>query len=81
MTRTRPAVRLGPARWIVYGVSVLGIAFLATQLYFFAQIGIWTVVNPVDGVHALRRVALAKTRPDLSICSAPGCRTTRFRAI
>src|ERR1700729_579841 len=68
MTRTRPAVRLGPARWIVYGVSVLGIAFLATQLVFFVQIGIWTFVNP-SSTAFMRSDAwrLKAERPDLSI--------------
>ena len=66
--RAHKAVRLGPARWIMYGVSVLGIAFIATQLYFFAQIGIWTVVNP--GPTAFMRAdawTLAKTHPGVSL--------------
>ncbi len=62
-TRQRRGVRLGPARWIGYGVSVLVIAALATQLYFFAQIAVWTVVNP--GATAFMRAdawTLAKER-------------------
>jgi monofunctional biosynthetic peptidoglycan transglycosylase len=68
MTRTKTAVRLGPARWILYGVSVLAIAFLATQLYFFAQIAIWTTVNP-SSTAFMRSDAwrLKEERPDLSI--------------
>jgi len=60
----RPAVRLGPARWIAYGLSVFVIAAIATQIYFFAQIGIWTVLNP--GSTAFMRAdawTLASTRP------------------
>jgi monofunctional biosynthetic peptidoglycan transglycosylase len=68
MTRTKTRVRLGPSRWILYGVSVLAIALLATQLYFFVQIGIWTVVNPASTAF-MRSDAwrLAQDRPDLSI--------------
>lgn len=68
MTRTKTRVRLGPSRWILYGVSVLAIALLATQLYFFVQIGIWTVVNP-SSTAFMRSDAwrLAQDRPDLSI--------------
>ena len=32
--------------WLAYLVSLLAIAWLATQLFYFVQIGIWTVVNP-----------------------------------
>jgi monofunctional biosynthetic peptidoglycan transglycosylase len=68
VTRPRRAARLGPARWILYGISVIGIALLATQLYFFVQIGVWTVVNPRSTAF-MRSDAwrLAKERPDLSI--------------
>ena len=38
MTRPKSTARVGPARWILYGVSVLGIALLATQLFYFVQI-------------------------------------------
>ncbi|KVQ10134.1 monofunctional biosynthetic peptidoglycan transglycosylase [Burkholderia ubonensis] len=37
---------VGPARWLVYAGSVFASAWLATQLYYFAQIAIWSVVNP-----------------------------------
>ncbi|MDR5855414.1 monofunctional biosynthetic peptidoglycan transglycosylase [Caballeronia sp. LZ062] len=62
----RRAARLGPARWIAYGVSVIFIAFLATQLYFFLQIGVWTATNP--GSTAFMRAdawTLAKTHPGI----------------
>jgi monofunctional biosynthetic peptidoglycan transglycosylase len=32
--------------WLAYMVSLLAIAWLATQLFYFVQIGIWTVVDP-----------------------------------
>lgn len=41
--RTR---RPGLARWAFYGFSVFACAWLATQLYYFAQIAVWNVVNP-----------------------------------
>ncbi|KND58181.1 Monofunctional biosynthetic peptidoglycan transglycosylase [Candidatus Paraburkholderia schumanniana] len=66
--RTNRGARLGPARWIMYGVLVLGIAALATQIYFFAQIGIWTIVNP--GPTAFMRSdawTLAKTHPGVAL--------------
>ncbi|KVN42592.1 monofunctional biosynthetic peptidoglycan transglycosylase [Burkholderia pyrrocinia] len=37
---------VGPARWLVYAGSVFAGAWLATQLYYFAQIAIWSIVNP-----------------------------------
>jgi monofunctional biosynthetic peptidoglycan transglycosylase len=60
--------RPGPARWIIYGISVLAIAALATQLYFFVMVGIYTVVNPSDTAF-MRADAwrLRQDRPDLSI--------------
>jgi monofunctional glycosyltransferase len=67
-TRKHSRARLGPTRWILYGVSVMAIAAFATQLYFFVQIGIWTVVNP--GETAFMRAdawTLAKTHPGVSI--------------
>jgi monofunctional glycosyltransferase len=66
--RTRNAARFGPARWIIYGVSVMFIAALATQLYFFVQIGIWTTVNP--GETAFMRAdawTLSKTHPGITL--------------
>ncbi len=77
--RTRRAAKLGPAHWIMYGVSVLAIEAFATQLYFFVQIGIWNYMNP--GETAFMRSdawTLQKTHPG-SRCNGPGC-LTRFRA-
>lgn len=67
-TRAKRAARFGPARWILYGVSVLGIALIATQLFYFVQIGIWTVVNP-SSTAFMRSDAwrLKAERPDLSV--------------
>lgn len=36
----------GPARWIVYAGLVFAGAWLATQLYYFVQIGCWMVFDP-----------------------------------
>ncbi|KDB10367.1 Monofunctional biosynthetic peptidoglycan transglycosylase [Burkholderia sp. lig30] len=36
----------GPTRWVVYAGLVFAGAWLATQLFYFVQIGLWTVVNP-----------------------------------
>jgi monofunctional biosynthetic peptidoglycan transglycosylase len=40
------ARRAGPLRWLVYASLVLAGAWAATQLYYFAQIGLWAVLNP-----------------------------------
>ncbi|WP_153101386.1 monofunctional biosynthetic peptidoglycan transglycosylase [Paraburkholderia hayleyella] len=47
MTATRRKHRQ-PAlmRWILYVGAVLASAWLATQAYYFAQIGVWNYVNP-----------------------------------
>jgi monofunctional biosynthetic peptidoglycan transglycosylase len=68
MTAARRASRLGLARWAAYAVSVCAIAWIATQAYYFAQIAIWTVVNPRSTAF-MRADAwrLAQDRPDLSI--------------
>ncbi|HEY3539143.1 MAG TPA: monofunctional biosynthetic peptidoglycan transglycosylase [Trinickia sp.] len=58
----------GPARWAVYAVSVAVAAWLGTQAYYFAQIAVWTFVNPRSTAF-MRADAwrLAADRPDLSI--------------
>jgi monofunctional biosynthetic peptidoglycan transglycosylase len=68
MTRTRRAGRLGPARWILYVGGVVAIAWIATQLFYFVQIGIWNYVNP-QSTAFMRSDAwtLSEDRPDLSI--------------
>ena len=58
----------GLARWAAYAVSVAVVAWLGTQAYYFAQIAVWTFVNP--GSTAFMRAdawRLAADRPDLSI--------------
>ena len=44
--RARPARTRGLSRWAVYVASVVAFAWVVTQLYYFAQIGIWTFVDP-----------------------------------
>jgi monofunctional biosynthetic peptidoglycan transglycosylase len=68
MTRTRRAGRPGPTRWVLYVGAVVAIAWFATQLYYFVQIGIWNYVNP-QSTAFMRSDAwtLSEDRPDLSI--------------
>ena len=68
MTATRRASRASPARWIVYLVAVLVFAWLATQLFYFAQIAVWNYVNPRSTAY-MRSDAwrLSRERPDLSM--------------
>ncbi|PMS34572.1 monofunctional biosynthetic peptidoglycan transglycosylase [Trinickia symbiotica] len=68
MTGARRASRAGLARWAAYAVSVCAIAWIATQAYYFAQVAIWTIVNPRSTAF-MRADAwrLAQDRPDLSI--------------
>src|ERR1700761_1034839 len=60
--------RPGPARWIIYGISVMAIAAIATQIYFFVMVGVDTVVNPSETA-CMRADAwrLRQDRPELSI--------------
>ncbi|HTJ91600.1 MAG TPA: monofunctional biosynthetic peptidoglycan transglycosylase [Pararobbsia sp.] len=44
VTRTRRRVY----GWPVYLLGLLAFAWIATQLFYFVQIGIWTVVDPSD---------------------------------
>ncbi len=68
MTGARRLRRPGIARWAAYAISVGAIAWIATQLYYFGQIAVWTVVNPRSTAF-MRADAwrLAQDRPDLSI--------------
>ncbi|HWX11393.1 MAG TPA: monofunctional biosynthetic peptidoglycan transglycosylase [Trinickia sp.] len=68
MTGGGRALGPGLARWMVYALSVVVAAWLATQAYYFARIAIWTVVNP-QSTAFMRADAwrLAQDRPDLSI--------------
>jgi monofunctional biosynthetic peptidoglycan transglycosylase len=60
--------RSRPLRWVRYAGFVCAIAWLATQLFYFVQIAIWTEVNP-QSTAFMRAAAwrLAEDRPDLSI--------------
>jgi monofunctional glycosyltransferase len=68
MTRGSRAGRPGLTRWMVYVASVGAIAWLTTQVYYFAQIALWTVVNPRSTAFMRADASrLAKDRPDLTI--------------
>jgi monofunctional glycosyltransferase len=68
MTHGGRAGRPGLARWMVYVASVGAIAWLSTQAYYFAQIALWTVVNPRSTAFMRADASrLAKDRPDLEI--------------
>ncbi|CAG4889887.1 monofunctional biosynthetic peptidoglycan transglycosylase [Paraburkholderia gardini] len=68
MTGARRASRPGMVRWLFYVLVVFACAWLATQVYYFAQIAIWNVVNP-QSTAFMRSDAwrLSQDRPDLSI--------------
>ncbi|WP_345811783.1 monofunctional biosynthetic peptidoglycan transglycosylase [Paraburkholderia sp. PREW-6R] len=68
MTATRRASRPGPVRWVVYLGIVVTIAWLATQLFYFAQIALWNDVNP-QSTAFMRADAwrLSRERPDLGV--------------
>ena len=68
MTADMPVRRPGPFRWIAYVIAVFAVAWLATQVFYFAQIAVWNYVNP--GSTAFMRSdawRLSDDRPDLSI--------------
>ena len=68
MTADIPVRRPGPFRWIAYVIAVFAVAWLATQVFYFAQIAVWNYVNP--GSTAFMRSdawRLSDDRPDLSI--------------
>lgn len=72
MTKTRRAKgqRAGasPARWVLYAGAVFVVAWVATQLFYFAQIAVWNTVNP-QSTAFMRSDAwrLSQERPDLSL--------------
>jgi monofunctional glycosyltransferase len=45
-SRQRAQARPGPTRWLVYVGAVVAIAWLATQLFYAAQIIVWNYVDP-----------------------------------
>ncbi len=68
MPKTRAAKRPGLVRWAVYAASVVALAWCGTQLFYFAQIALWNVVDPSSTAFMRADAArLAADRPDLSI--------------
>ncbi|KVD71157.1 monofunctional biosynthetic peptidoglycan transglycosylase [Burkholderia sp. ABCPW 14] len=62
------ARKRGRARWFAYAGGVFAGAWLATQLYYFAQIAMWTVADP--GSSAFMRAdawRLSAARPAVTI--------------
>lgn len=60
-------------RWIrtnrfVYFAALIGVAWVATQIFYFCQIGVWTVVNPSSTAYMrTARWRLIHERSDLRI--------------
>jgi monofunctional glycosyltransferase len=60
--------RVGALRWIVYAALVFGVAWIALQFYYFAQIAAWNVVDPQSTAFMRTDAAgLAADRPNLDI--------------
>jgi len=57
-----------PARWAMYVATVFVAAWIATQLFYVAQIAVWNTVNP-QSTAFMRSDAwrLSQERPDLAI--------------
>jgi len=68
MTKAKKRTGKGIAGWLVYAAAVCALAWVATQAYYFAQIAVWSVVNPRSTAF-MRADAwrLAQDRPDLSL--------------
>ncbi|RKP51292.1 monofunctional biosynthetic peptidoglycan transglycosylase [Trinickia fusca] len=68
MTKAKGAKGRGTGRWLIYVVSVVVLAWLSTQVYYFGQIAVWNFVDP-QSTAFMRSDAwrLAQDRPDLSI--------------
>jgi len=65
---TPPDRTPGLGRWIVYVGSVFAFAWLATQLFYFAQIGVWNFVDPASTAFMRSDAArLASERADVTI--------------
>lgn len=64
----RHRARPGMIRWAFYVACVLAVAWIATQVFYFAQIAVWNFVNP-QSTAFMRSDAwrLSQDRPDLSI--------------
>ena len=66
--RAQSRKRPGARRWLAWGVSVFAIAWVATQLFYFAQIALWNFVDPRTTAFMRTDAArLSSDRPDLSI--------------
>ncbi|CAD6560622.1 Biosynthetic peptidoglycan transglycosylase [Paraburkholderia hiiakae] len=66
--RAQSRKRPGARRWLAWGVCVVAIAWLATQLFYFAQIALWNFVDPQTTAFMRTDAArLSSDRPDLSI--------------
>ncbi|SDD95130.1 monofunctional biosynthetic peptidoglycan transglycosylase [Paraburkholderia lycopersici] len=60
--------RPGVLRWLTYVVSVFAIAWIATQLFYVAQIALWNFVDPQSTAFMRSDAArLSADRSDLSI--------------
>ena len=70
----------GPTRWIVYAGSVFAGAWLATQLFYLAQIALWSFVNPGRPRSCAPTRGGCRATSRLRRSSINGCRTTRSRA-
>ncbi|WP_321949421.1 monofunctional biosynthetic peptidoglycan transglycosylase [Paraburkholderia sp. J10-1] len=63
-SRNRPGAR----RWLAWIVCVFAVAWIATQLFYFAQIALWNVVDPQTTAFMRTDAArLSAERPGLSI--------------
>ncbi|MBN3764865.1 monofunctional biosynthetic peptidoglycan transglycosylase [Burkholderia sp. Ac-20365] len=67
-TRAKGQRAASPARWAMYVATVFVVAWIATQLFYVAQIAVWNYVNP-QSTAFMRSDAwrLSQERPDLSI--------------
>ena len=64
----KPRSPAGALRWLLYVVSVFALAWIATQLFYFAQIALWNFVDPQSTAFMRTDAArLSADRPGLSI--------------
>ncbi|WJF89883.1 monofunctional biosynthetic peptidoglycan transglycosylase [Paraburkholderia bonniea] len=68
MTATKRSHQPGLVRWSFYVGAVVASAWLATQAFYFIQIGVWNYVNPHSSAF-MRADAwrLSADRPDLAL--------------
>ncbi|MCX5544583.1 monofunctional biosynthetic peptidoglycan transglycosylase [Paraburkholderia sp. CNPSo 3076] len=66
--RAQSRKRPGALRWLIWIVSVFAIAWIVTQLFYFAQIATWNFVDPQTTAFMRTDAArLSADRPGLSI--------------